>query len=182
MIFFFENDISRLINIKYPINNINDLITNRFYWIWTTILAKIVPFSVHNINSIIMLSDFQESCDHRQQFQWPKSIKYVGLEIQDCCQIHFSKQKGLEVVIETIEYHKFFCNQKFVFPRVLWPYIGVSVGAIGNNWWVCDHTWLSYALEQPEWLRRRARTTKDVHHFAWTRLYQGRGGWKSYFH
>ena len=66
--FFFENDISRLINIKYPINNINDLITNRFYWIWTTILAKIVPFSVHNINSKIMQSDFQESFDHRQQF------------------------------------------------------------------------------------------------------------------
>ena len=39
-------------------------------------------------------------------------IKYVGLEIQDCCQIHFSKQKGLEVVIETIEYHKFFLQSK----------------------------------------------------------------------
>ena len=66
--FFFEKDIFRPINIKYSINNINDLITNRFDWIWTTILAKIVPFSVHNINSKIMQSDFQESFDHRQQF------------------------------------------------------------------------------------------------------------------
>ena len=130
-----------------------------------------VPFSVHNIYSIIMLSDFQESCDHRQQFQWPKSLKYVGLEIQDCCQIHFSKQKGSEVVIETIEYHKFFCNQKFVFLRLLWPYTGGSVPAMGYKWWVCDHTWLSYTLEQPECLNSHARTTKDVHHFAWTQLY-----------
>ena len=30
---------------------------------------------------------------------------------------------------------------------------------------------MSYALEQPEWLRSRARATKSLHHFAWTPLY-----------
>ena len=30
---------------------------------------------------------------------------------------------------------------------------------------------MSYALEQPEWLRSSARSTKSLHHFAWNPLY-----------
>ena len=105
------------------------------YWLKLSISQSL------NINSINKQLDFtskdlcsQGSCDHRQQFQWVKLLKYVRLEILDCCPLCFNKQKGLEVVLETIEYHNFFDKPKFVFPRVLWPYTGVLMAAIGNNW------------------------------------------------
>ena len=83
------------------------------YWLKLSISQSL------NINSINKQLDFtskdlgsQGSCDHRQQFQWVKLLKYVRLEILDCCLLCFSTLKGLEVVLEAIEYHNFFDKPK----------------------------------------------------------------------
>ena len=54
---------------------------------------------------------------------------------------------------ETIESQRFFSKQTFVFLSLPWPCLWVFMNSIGNIWWVWNLTWLSYALEQPEWLR-----------------------------
>ena len=53
---------------------------------------------------------------------------------------------------KSIEYQTIFVNQKFLFPELLWPYKMVSVSVSGNISWVCDPSYVSYALEQPEML------------------------------
>ena len=72
---------------------------------------------------------------------------------------------------EIAEYQSFFWMLKFGFLSLLWPYLWVYKASIGNISWVWDHTLMSYALEQPEWLRSRARATKSLHNFAWNPLY-----------
>ena len=42
---------------------------------------------------------------------------------------------------------------------------------ISSKWWVWEVSLLSYALEQPERLRSRARSSNVLHHSKWTRLY-----------
>ena len=40
-----------------------------------------------------------------------------------------------------------------MFPELLLPYTMVSEAASGNTSWVCDPSFVSYALEKPERLR-----------------------------
>ena len=41
------------------------------------------------------------------------------------------------------------------------PYLWVLMTSIDNMSWVGDLTWLSYALEQPEWLRSLQNTVLE---------------------
>ena len=47
----------------------------------------------------------------------------------------------------------------------------ISVAAMVNTLWVCDHKLVKYALEQAERLISHARAKKFVHNFAWNPLY-----------
>ena len=58
----------------------------------------------------------------------------------------------------TIEYQSFFSKLKFGYLSLLWPYLWVFMTSIGNISWVWDPSWLSCALEQPEWLISLARS------------------------
>ena len=89
---------------------------------------------------------------------------YLGLDWHFVNKLHLSN-------LDTIGYQSFLSKLKFEFLSLLWQNLSVSLASFGYIWWVLDHTWKSYSLEQPEWIRSPNRNKKVVHKSSWLALY-----------